>query len=651
MSKAPTTAVTFGVLGPIAAWDATGAPLPLRGPRHRAVLARLLVARGRVVPVTTIVDDLWTSPPDGAVAAVRTFVAALRKAVEPDRPPRSPAALLVTDGPGYALRTSPDAVDATRFETAVATATRATPEAAATRLLAALASWRGPAYADVADQHWARAERGRLTEVRATAVERLGEARLALGLPDEAVPDLAAHVEAHPWREQAWMLLAHALYRADRQGDALAVLRRARAVLVEQLGIDPGPTLRRLEADILRQAPHLGFEGATDQVWARATAAYEHTVSAGGQARLESTVGLLRTLATSGGSGLEAARRQRLDVISAAETLGDPELTARIIGAYDVPAIWTRSDDPRQAAGVVAAAERTLARISIDRAPVRARLLATIALESRGSSHTRARDAAQEAERLARTIGDPGLLAFALNGTFMQTFHRTGLAPARDRIGHELIDLATRNDLHNTEILGHLIRLQARSGLADFPGADEHATALDHLATRHERPLVTLFTRWYRALRGAATGTVDAAGEASAYEHAAAMLDGAGMPGLTAGMPALAQLCTALRHGTLPAHPEPLGPHERWATPLLLAPTDPERATHRLHQLPEPPPGLLQELHWCLMARAATALADRTAATRIRTALAPAAGEQAGAASGLVTLGTVVDHLAALDGI
>ncbi|WP_232667475.1 AfsR/SARP family transcriptional regulator [Pseudonocardia sp. TRM90224] len=632
MSSTPST--TFGVLGPVTAWDATGAALPLRGPRHRAVLARLLVARGRVVPVTTLVDDLWTLPPEGALSAVRTFVGALRRALEPDRPPRSPATLLVTDGPGYALRAD---TDAARFEAATTGPTASVPQ-----LVEALGWWRGPAYTDVADQDWARAERGRLTELHATAVERLGEARVASGRAAEAVPDLDAHVETHPWREQSWMLLARALHRSDRQGDALAVLRRARAVLVEQLGIDPGPALRRLEADILRQVPHPGVDvGPTDRVWTRATTAYD--VGVGRQARLESTVGLLRTLATTGGSGLEAAQRQRVGVIGAAETLGDPELTARVIGAYDVPAIWTSSDDPQQAAAVVEAAERTLTRVPSERAAARARLLATIALESRGSRHPRAREAAVEAERLARAIGDPALLAFALNGSFMQTFHRTGLASARDRIGAELVDLATRNDLPNAEVLGHLVRLQARSGLGDFAGADEHAGALDDLASRHERPLVGLFTSWYRALRGTAT-----------YDAAIRALDGAGMPGLTAGLPALARLCVALRDGSPVDNTHGLGSHQRWAAPLLLAPSDPGRAAGLLRELPDPPPGLLQELHWCLMARAAIAIAGRTAADcaaadRVSAALTPAAGEQAGAASGLVTLGTVAEHLAALD--
>ncbi|NEB65309.1 SARP family transcriptional regulator, partial [Streptomyces diastaticus] len=102
-------AVTFGVLGAVTARRGPH-PVALKGPRHRAVLARLVLARRRVVPVARLVEDLWETPPPRAVGAVRTFVADLRRALEPDRPPRAPATLLVTEGPGYALRAAPDAV-------------------------------------------------------------------------------------------------------------------------------------------------------------------------------------------------------------------------------------------------------------------------------------------------------------------------------------------------------------------------------------------------------------------------------------------------------------------------------------------------------------------------------------------------------------
>ncbi|KAB8194631.1 SARP family transcriptional regulator [Nonomuraea phyllanthi] len=648
--------VGFGVLGPVTAWNGAGDAIELKGPRHRAVLARLIVARRRVVPVTRLVEDLWEDPPPGAVAALRTFVAALRRALEPERPPRAPARLLVTEGPGYALRAGPDTVDAWRFEQAVAAAATLAPADALVRLAEAQEWWRGPAYAEFAEEHWARAERSRLAELRLRAVERQAEARLALGRAAEAVPDLDAHVAAHPWREDAWRLLALALYRTGRQGDALAVLRRARELLAEHLGVDPGPPLRRLEADILHHADHLdappGPAEAAARVWARAAAVYDSTVASGARARLESTVGLLRGLAVTGGGGLEAAREHRMAAVTAAEELGDAELTARVIGAYDVPAIWTRSDDPQQAASIVAAARRTLAALppGVHEA-ARARLLATIALESRGDRTDHGARAAREAEEIARRLDDPALLAFALNGVFMQAFHRAGLAPRRDEIGAELIALSARHGLTTFEALGHLIQLQARSALADFPAADVHAAAADRLAERHELPLLGVFTRWYRALRLDATGRAPVGEVEAAYRAAAARLDGAGMPGLEHGLLPLALLCLRLRHGLPPPAVDRAawGPYEPWTRPLLLLAGGREaEAARALREAPDPPRDLLFEATWCLIARAAVAVGDRETMERARAELAPAAAELAGAGSGLLTLGPVSRHLAAL---
>ncbi|MEZ7124436.1 BTAD domain-containing putative transcriptional regulator [Nonomuraea sp. AD125B] len=661
--------VRFGVLGPATAWDDAGNTIDVKGPRHRAVLARLIVARRRVVPVDLLVADLWEDgdPPRGAVSAVRTFVAALRRALEPERPPRAAPRLLVTEGPGYALRAAPGAVDAWRFEQAVTDSATLPPREALERLEEALSWWRGPAYAEFAGQEWARAERSRLAELRLHAVERRAEARLAVHPAAEAVPDLDAHVAEHPWREDGWRLLALALYRAGRQGDALAVLRRARALLVEELGVDPGPALRRLESDILHQAPHLdpAASGTADAVWARAAAAYDRSAPPGARARLESTVNLMRDLAVTGGAGLEAAGRHRVAAVAAAEELGDAELTARVIGAFDVPAIWTRSDDPARAGQVVAAAERTLAALPPDgtraREATRARLLAAVGLESRGGHGPRGPEAARQAERLARELDDPALLAFALNAVFMQSFERAGLAGRRDAIGAELVALSGRHGLVTFEVLGHLVQLQARCALGDFLAADEHAAAAGRLAERHERPLVGVFTGWYRALRldvtGALPGTAphsgldgDAAEVEGAYREAAGLLVGAGMPGLERGLAALALLCARVRRGLPPPDGDAdYGPYEPWVRPLLLAAAGrTDMAAAALDEVPDPPRDLLLEAMWCLVARAAVATGHREAARRARDALAPAAGELAGAGSGLLTLGPVSDHLAAL---
>lgn len=644
--------IEFGVLGPVTAWSADLEPVDLKGPRHRAVVARLLIARGRAVPLSLLIDDLWEDPPDDPVGAIRTFVSALRRGLEPDRTPRTPARILVTVGAGYALRPDPDAVDAERFEKAVQTSRNQPAGRRTSTLTEALGWWRGPAYADFADEPWIRGERARLTELRLHAVELHAQARLDLNQDAEAVADLDAHVADHPWREEGWRLLATALYRSGRQGDALSVLRRARTLLVEQLGVDPGPALRQLEADILSQSIHLDHRSSADDpaagVWEQTAAAYQRTVGRGSRARLRSTVDLLRGLAISGGDGLEVARDQRWATIVAAEEMGDTDLTARVIGAYDVPAIWSRSDDPDQAACVVAAAERTLAALPIDANDVtRARLLATIALESRGDPRPRGPAAAREAETIARRIDDPSLLVFALNGVFMQTFSRAGLSTERAAIGAELVEVAARHGLVTYEVLGHLIGLQAACAVGDVRRADAHAAAADALAERYESPLVGVFTTWYRALRLALTAA-EPTEVATACRAASGLLDGAGMPGLQTGLLPLALLSLRLSH----RRPAPTddridwGPYEPWARPLvLLARGRDNDAAVALRALPEPPTDHLLEVLWCLIARAAIDVGDQDMIRRADEALTPAASEFAGAGSGLFTAGPVRRYL------
>ncbi|MEU6841802.1 BTAD domain-containing putative transcriptional regulator [Streptomyces sp. NPDC046716] len=654
--------VEFGVLGAVSAWDEAGEPLRLKGPRHRAVLARLIVARRRVVPVARLAEDLWEDPPGDAISSLRTFVGDLRRALEPDRPPRTAPRLLITEGSGYVLRVPKDDIDAWRFEQVVESLGDAGPARVAQRLDEALGWWRGPAFADFGDERWLRAERSRLTELRLHAVERRAEARIALGRAAEAVPDLDAHVTDHPWREDAWRLLALALYRSGRQADALSVLRRARALLRDQLGMDPSARLRRLEEDLLRQAEHLDpdADASVNRVWEQATAAYEGALGSRARTRLESTVGLMRDLAVTGGGGLEAARHHRVAAVAAAEQLGDPELTARVIGVYDVPAIWTRSDDPEQARWLVDASERTLRALepgSHDAA--RCRLLATVAVESRGTlpvgeaaSGVLARplQAAGQAEEIARRLGDPGLLAFALNGTFMQSFRRTGLALRRDGIGAEVVALSGHHDLVRYEVLGHLIRIQARCALADLAAADRHADVVDELADRHELPLVSVFTTWYRALRTAVAGSREAA--ETAYAQASDALRGAGMPGLEHGLAPLARLSVRLRHGASAAQEDAdadWGPYEPWVRPLLLVEGGrTEEARAALRGIASPPRDLMTEALWCLTARAAIAVGDREVMDRAHTQLLPASAEMA-AGSGLITLGPVAEQVAALE--
>ncbi len=973
----------FGVLGPLVAADGRG-DVALKGPRHRAVLARLLIARGRVVPVERLVDDLWARPPEGAVGAVQTFVGALRRALEPDRAPREPARLLVTVARGYALRA--ESVDAWDFEDAV-TACRALiddgrPDTALSRVDEALALWRGPAYAEFAEEGWVRGESHRLAELRLLARELRAEALLALGRAAEAVPGLEPQVRGYPLRENGSRLLALALYRSGRQGDALAVLSTARQVLADELGVDPGAGLRELEADILAQAPRLapsapkpvarplvgrdaelatledaatrsrlvlisgdpgvgktalaeafsarlaaqgwttawgsnpddeglppawawsrvlttladagygpaptadqaaerwrwhqavasylrgatplllvlddlqwageetlalltsvlaepvlvvatyrgtdlptplaGFlgraaraepvrvylgglspaevaalvhattgedidertaavihrrsggnaffvrelarllaaEGAagldavppgvrdvvrhrvqglpedarnvvrraavigTDvdlelleavagetaleaaeiaarhgfltepaprrfrfahalvrdtlyhdlsrtrrarehgkiaealeslrpddvdalahhfvlseagadraahyaraaaeqaesrfaaseaaRLWDVALTAYDRSGAAGVETRLELIMGKARASAVSGGLG--EARLHRAEALELAEKLDDPMLTARVIGAFDVPALWTESDDPALAIRIADAVERTLAALPADRTAERCRLLATLAVEVRNAGGERAREAAREAEVLARRLGDPALLAFALNARFLQSFERAGLASRRAEIGEELVDLSSRHGLVTFEILGHLVLMQAKSALADFAAADRHAASADRLGEEHGNPLVGVFTRWYRAMRTAMTGS----GGEAAYRAAAAGLAGTAMSGVDNGILVLALCCDRIQRGLPPGSVPPIE---------------------------DPPRDLLYEARTCLLAVVAIERGDRATMERVHAELLPAADEIAGAGSGMLTLRPVAHHL------
>jgi len=240
-----------------AAYD--GRPLDLGGRRQRAVLARLVVARGDVVPAESLADAVWgEKAPRDAPGALQSYVSHLRRGLHPGMPARARTEVIVRQGPGYALRHPQEDVDAWHFEALLRRAEGQTrPEDAVALLVEGLDLWRGPALVEYADEPWAEAEIARLTELRTLARERLLAARLAVEDPGLLVPELEGLVADEPLREERWRLLTLALYRAHRQADALAALRRARDMLADELGVDPGPALRQLEAEVLAQSPSL----------------------------------------------------------------------------------------------------------------------------------------------------------------------------------------------------------------------------------------------------------------------------------------------------------------------------------------------------------------------------------------------------------
>ena len=244
------------VLGPLEV-RLQGSSVPLGARMERALLTILVLEAGRVVAADRLTDLLWDGePPPKAAAALHTKVAHLRRALQPDRTPRTDASVIVTAAPGYRLAREHLELDADRFEALVAEATGllGRDDAAVVRLVdEALALWRGPAFGEFADEPFARAAAERLETLRLAAVELRATATLQLGDTAGAVAALQPHVAAHPLREQARAQLARALYVAGRQAEALAVLGEGRRLLREELGLDPGPDLRRLEQQILDQ--------------------------------------------------------------------------------------------------------------------------------------------------------------------------------------------------------------------------------------------------------------------------------------------------------------------------------------------------------------------------------------------------------------
>jgi DNA-binding SARP family transcriptional activator/predicted ATPase len=253
--------VRFGILGPLDV-EVDGRPVELGTPKQRALLAMLLIARGQVVSLDRLMDQLWGGePPPRATASLQAYLSNLRRILEPHRSPRAPATVLVTAPPGYALRLDGAVLDAAVFEAHLAEGERLLaerrPREAGQRFADALALWRGPALANFVFDAFAQEEIVRLEELRLVAIERRLEADVDLGATREAVAELESLVRTHPLRESLWRLLMLGLYRSGRQADALHAFQTARDALVRELGLEPGPDLRRLEADILAQAPSL----------------------------------------------------------------------------------------------------------------------------------------------------------------------------------------------------------------------------------------------------------------------------------------------------------------------------------------------------------------------------------------------------------
>jgi DNA-binding SARP family transcriptional activator len=243
----------FLVLGSLAVTDGA-TPVDLGGVKQRAVLGYLLLRANEVVPNSRLLGALWDGqPPSTARKMVQNAVSAIRRLLAGAGTGCS--AELVTHAHGYQLRVEPDDVDVHLFRSIVHTGRDAVASGAAVRgvhlLREALGLWRGRALADLVESGIGWSELSAVEDERLTAVEDCFDAELRCGRHREITPELEVLTAAEPLRERLCQQFMLALYRSGRQVDALNVYRRARAALVDGLGIEPGPELQALQRRIL----------------------------------------------------------------------------------------------------------------------------------------------------------------------------------------------------------------------------------------------------------------------------------------------------------------------------------------------------------------------------------------------------------------
>src|SRR5688500_9860972 len=248
------------MLGALAA-TVDGEELTLGPPRQRAVLAVLALRANHVVSRSELIDAVWgDDPPVSADNGIHTYVAGLRRLFEPGRASRAPSSVLLSTDAGYMLRLPSTSSDVAMFRAHLDEAgrLRSQPAEAISAFDDALGLWRGNAL-DGVPGPFAAVERARLAELRLTAVEQRAALMLSVGREADVAAELTTLVSAHPLRERLHGLLMSALFRGGRQAEALAVYTDLRRLLIEELGIEPGPELRHLHEQVLvgRHDPQL----------------------------------------------------------------------------------------------------------------------------------------------------------------------------------------------------------------------------------------------------------------------------------------------------------------------------------------------------------------------------------------------------------
>jgi WD40 repeat protein/DNA-binding SARP family transcriptional activator len=338
----------LNILGPVDA-SVDGRPVAVGGAKQRAVLAMLGLDANHAVTADRLIAGLWgEQPPPSAANMVHNYVWRLRRVLGGDG-----GAELLTRGRGYELRIDRELVDVCRLERLVSEAARAADagEPANGAAREALALFRGDPLADVADEPFAAAEIRRLEELRLTAAELAIDADLAAGRHREVLGEIDAVLAANPLRERLHGQRMLVLYRCGRQADALEAYRQARRTLVEEIGVEPAPELRRLHDAILRQDPSLDVEPVAAEL--------PHELDASASPPLigrdrELRVLLARWKRAAGGAGA-------LVTIAGAYGMGKTRLAAEIAGEAhreDATVFYAAGTGPPEAALAVIARAR-----------------------------------------------------------------------------------------------------------------------------------------------------------------------------------------------------------------------------------------------------------------------------------------------------
>lgn len=559
---------------------------------------------------------------------------------------RETARLLESDGPAAALSVVPTGVrDVVRRRVSTLPAT------ARTVLVAAA----------VLDHHIDLDALAAVSGTDDETVLNAVEAALMVGLLVETGPTSAAF--PHALVREALYESVPQLRRSRLHARAAAALERSApddvAALAHHFDAANGPQLagsasRYAELAAEEAQQRYAYRDA-DRLWQKALAACDRAGGAPTE-RLRLLLGRVHALAHAG--ELVAARALRDETLREAATVDDPLLTARVLASFDVPTLWTNRPYGTVDAGVIALTTRTLARLPEGDSEPRGRLLVNLALELEGEDDPRGREAATEAEAMARRLGDPHLLMMALNATFLQSYSVLDL-DQRVRAGNDLLQVAAEHRLFRAEILGRMALAGAHTARAELAAAATHLDEVEKLAATYEQPLTLGIAGCHRAVLHAAAGRHDEA--EAAYLAATRRMDPLGRWGDEPDLMVVARAMLAIDAGKaadLPRICLGQSPHTRTelrtmpelrALALALA-GDTATARNTIDATPIRR-DYVYDLRWTLRALHALATRDRTRAHGAYQALQPLEDLIAGGTTANVVLGPIAHVLADLAGL